>query len=77
MGQSIYYHNVTQSAYNINDLQDATEMADPKDVIKFSERGCAIVYDIRTKEKDESNEYDLLRKEFYKYFKEFHEEDFK
>lgn len=76
MGQRIYYHNITKNEYNINDFGDAVEQADKNDIIKFSERGCAIMYDIRKKIKDESNEFESTRNHFYQYFKEFHEENF-
>jgi len=76
MGQRIYYHNITKNEYNINDLQDAVEQADKNDIIKFSERGCAIMFDIRNEMKEEYSDYKEVRTHFYEYFKEFHEENF-
>ena len=77
MGYNIYFHNITKNEYNINDFGDAVEQADRKDIIKFSERGCAIVYDIRTKLKNEGDEFQSVRNHFYHYFKDFHDISFK
>ena len=72
MGQNIYYHNITKDQYNINDFGDAVEQADKNDRIKFSERGCAIIYDIRKEMEEEYSDYKSVRTHFYEYFKEFH-----
>ncbi len=76
MGQRIYFHNISKNEYNINDFGDAVEQADKTDIIKFSERGCAIMYDIRKKIEDEGDEFKSTRTQFYESFKEFHEENF-
>ncbi len=76
MGQRIYYHNITKNEYNINDFGDVVEQSDKDDIIKFSERGCAIMYDIRNKIEGESDEFKSVRAHFYEYFREFHEENF-
>lgn len=76
MGQNIYFHNITKNQYNINDFGDVVEQADKNDTIKFSERGCAIIYDIRKKIANESDEFESIRNHFYQYFKEFHEKNF-
>lgn len=81
MGQRIYYHNITKNEYNINDFSDAVEQADKNDIIKFSERGCAIMYDIRKEGGKEIGEdysdYKSVRTHFYEYFKDFHGESFR
>jgi len=64
MGQRIYYHNITKNEYNINDFGDAVERADKNDIIKFSERGCAIMYSLHGTEE----EYKSVRTHFYEYF---------
>lgn len=77
MGYNFYFHNITKNEYNINDFGDAVEQADKIDIIKFSERGCAIMYDIRIESDDECNSFKSLRTHFYEYFRDFHEENFK
>lgn len=73
MSQKVYYHNITQRFFNINDLCDAVESANPNDIIMFSVRGNALLFDM----KDGSNEggfdeYDYVRIRFAEYFNEWH-----
>ncbi|WP_116787649.1 hypothetical protein [Flavobacterium psychrotrophum] len=72
----IYYHNLTKGIFNENDLGDAVESADPGDVIKFTARGCAIVFDINAPAEDEGEEYDYVREDFKRYFDEYHSPDY-
>lgn len=68
-----YWHNISKGEYNNNDMQDFIESCvERTDRIKFSERGCAIVYDLDTLEQDEFNEFKRLKKEFLECFEEFH-----
>jgi len=61
-----YYHNITKGIFNENCITDAVENSDKNDLIKFSVRGCAIMYDIRTLEEDDFNEYEYIKEEFFK-----------
>lgn len=72
----IYFHNITKNWYNLNCLVDAVEESDKGDDIKFTVRGNAQVFDLRTLEPDDAKDYEYVRREFTEYFKEFHEEEF-
>ncbi len=73
---AIYYHNITKGWYNEEDMGDAVESSKKGDVIKFSVRGCSVVYDLKTLEGDDFDEYGWIRRHLCDYFKEFWEEDF-
>lgn len=62
--------------YNINDFSDAVEMADENDIIMFSERGNALIHNIRLTIHNDTDEFNHIRKRFYLYFREFHEKGF-
>ena len=78
MSQKVYFHNVTQGIYNINDLTDAVEMCELGDDIKFSIRGSALMYDLQTLSDgdDVCREYQYIKDNFCKHFLYFHEENF-
>jgi len=74
MAQKVYYHNITQGCFNINDLGDAVELASVGDQIMFSVRGSAIMYDLNTVSDGEDiyTEYNYIKNGYYEYFSEFH-----
>ena len=74
MGQRAYWHNLTQGWFNENDLGDAVENSNKKDVIMFSIRGNALMLDLRKEDKllESYNEFKHIREEFFNYFEHFH-----
>lgn len=63
---AIYYHNITKGWFNENDLEDAIFESSPNDIVKFSERGNALLFDINTEDSDieSTGEYSYVRKEW-------------
>ena len=76
MGQAIYYHNLTKGWFNENSYTDAAENSDAGDVIKFSERGNALLFDLMEENPEiESNgEYNWARNQFLDHYREVNEE---
>lgn len=74
MSQSVYYHNLTKGWFNENDYGDAVENSDAGDVIKFSIRGSALIFDLLKEDStiEYSGEYEWARDKFVDYFEEFH-----
>lgn len=75
MGQKTYYHNITKNWYNENDCYTAVENSDVGDVIKFSFRGNALVFDLFVEDPEIENkgEHEWARKQFLDYQKEINE----
>ena len=78
MGQKTYWHNLTKGFFNENDLSDAVENSSKDDIIKFSVRGNALIFDLRIFlwEIEDEGDNNHRREEFLKYFEEFHCEKF-
>lgn len=76
MGQRYYWHNVSQDIYNENDLGDFVDQCKKGDVIKFTDRGSAIVYDLKTLKEDDFKEYQYVRDNFLESFRKAKGKDF-
>lgn len=78
MSQSVYYHNLTKGWFNENDYVDAVENSDAGDLIKFSIRGSALMFDLLKEDStiEYSGEYEWARDKFLDYFEEFHGQKF-
>lgn len=73
MGQLIYYHNLTQGWFNENSYSDAAENSNPRDIIKFTIRGSALVFDLLEEDHmiEDHGEYEYARELFLDHFEEF------
>ena len=76
MGQRYYWHNISKNIYNENDLGDFVDECEKGDVIKFTDRGSAIIYDLETLKEDQFNEYQYVKDNFLEKFKEVNQIDF-
>lgn len=76
MGQKIYYHNITKGWYNKNDYGDAAEYSDKGDIIKFTARGNAQVFDLETMTPEDANDYKFAKEQFLDHYKKFTGENF-
>jgi len=78
MSQSVYYHNLTKGWFNENDYGDAVEKSDVGDIIKFSIRGSALIFDLQKEDStiEYSGEYEYARDKFLDYFKKYHGKQF-
>lgn len=71
MSQSIYYHNITKDWYNENDYGEAVENSEKGDLIKFSVRGNAQMFDLEKLEPEDAKDYDYAKEQFCNYYYEF------
>lgn len=78
MSQKVYYHNLTKNWFNENDYGDAVENSDFGDIIKFSIRGSALIFDLLKEDStiEYSGEHEWVRDKFLDYFEEFHGKQF-
>lgn len=78
MSQQVYYHNLTKGWFNENDYGDAVENSELGDIIKFSIRGSALIFDLLKEDStiEYSGEYEWARDKFMDYFEEFHGQKF-
>lgn len=76
MGQIAYYHNLTKGWFNENDFGDAAEQSDKGDDIKFSVRGNAQMFDLKTLEPEDAKDYEFVKEQFTEHFKEDNNVDF-
>ena len=75
MAQRTFIHNITKGFYN-EEIGDAVEKSERGDIIKFSRAGNALVIDLLTLEGDNFKEFQFVKDEFLKLFKDFHEKEF-
>jgi hypothetical protein len=73
MGQNIYFHNITKNWFNCNDLGDAAESSEHGDLIKFSVRGNAQMFDLATLTPSDAEDYSHYRQDFIDCFKTFND----
>lgn len=74
MGQSAYYHNISQSWFNENDPYDAATKSKGGDIIKMSFRGNSLMFDLIKEDLkiEDKGEHDWAREQFLYHFKNFH-----
>lgn len=74
MGQRVYWHNLTQGWFNENDCGDAVENSNKNDIIKFSVRGSALIFDLTKEDPGIESEFEFrhIREQFTEYYEDFH-----